>query len=304
MASSAAARTSPAAKDCPPEAEGIGAARPAMGAILWLASYPKSGNTWLRAFLANLLAGRREPVPLAELPSFCDDEALPERFTAAAGRPSTELSLGEIAALRPRVHAAIAASVAGTVLVKTHNCAGAYDGHPLHNPTVTAGAIYVVRNPLDLVLSMAHHFDLTVDAAIDWLASDDAATANDDLFVSQVLGSWTTHVASWTGAADSADLVLRYEDLLDRPLEQFTRVARLVGLGTDPRRISRAVRHASFATLAAMERRDGFIEATPRATAFFRQGSAQQWRIALNPAQVERVVAAHREQMKELGYLP
>lgn len=275
-----------------------------MGAILWLASYPKSGNTWLRAFLANLLADRPEPLPLAALPAYCDDEARPERFTAFAGRPSTELSIGEICALRPRVHAAIAASVDGTVLVKTHNCAGAYDGHPLHNPAVTAGSIYVVRNPLDVVVSMTHHFGLSVDAAIDWLASNDAATANDGLFVSQVLGSWTTHVASWTAAARPADLVLRYEDLLDRPVEQFARVARLVGLGGDAQRISRAVRHASFDTLAAMEQRDGFVEASPRSAGFFRQGAAQQWSGVLNPAQVQRVIGTHREQMQRLGYLP
>jgi hypothetical protein len=275
-----------------------------MGAILWLASYPKSGNTWLRAFFANLIADRQDPVPLAELPSFCDDEARPERYTAAAGRSSTGLGLSEICALRPGVHTAIAAGVTGTVLVKTHNCASAYDGYPLHNPTVTAGAIYVVRNPLDVVVSMTHHFGLTVDDAITWLASDDAATANDALFVSQVLGSWTTHVASWTAASGPASLVLRYEDLLSRPQEQFTRVAQLVGLGGDPQRIARAVDHASFATLAAMERSHGFIEASPRSPGFFRQGSSRQWRGALSTAQVERVVATHRLQMRRFGYLP
>jgi hypothetical protein len=275
-----------------------------MGSILWLASYPKSGNTWLRAFLANLLADRREPLPLAALSSSCEDEARPERFTAAAGRPSTDLSLGEICALRPRVHAAIATGTAGTVLVKTHNCAGAYDGHPLHNPAVTAGAIYVVRNPLDVVVSMTHHFGLSVDAAIDWLASDDAATANDGLFVSQVLGSWTTHVASWTGVASPASLVLRYEDMLEQPLVEFSRVARMIGLEGDAERISRAVRHASFSTLAAMERSEGFIEASPRSAGFFRQGSVQQWRGALSTVQVERVIARHGAQMRRLGYLP
>jgi hypothetical protein len=275
-----------------------------MGAILWLASYPKSGNTWLRAFLANLLADRPEPLPLSALPAYCDDEARPERFTALAGRPSSQLSLAEICALRPRVHAALAAGVDGTVLVKTHNCAGAYDVHPLHDPNVTAGAIYVVRNPLDVVVSMTHHFGLSVDAAIDWLASDDAATANDELFVSQVLGSWTTHVASWTAAARPADLVLRYEDLLQRPLEQFARVARLLGLGGDAQRVARAIRHASFDTLAALERRDGFVEASPRSGGFFRRGQARQWHGTLNPAQIERVTATHRDQMQRWGYLP
>ncbi len=147
-----------------------------MGNIVWLASYPKSGNTWLRAFLANLVAGGDAPVPLADLPQYCDDEARPEFFTAAAGRPSTTLSFDEICALRPRVHAAIAARSPGTRLVKTHNCAGFVERHPLHAAAVTAGAIYVVRDPRDVAVSLSHHFGLELDAAIERLGDDRVAT--------------------------------------------------------------------------------------------------------------------------------
>src|SRR5690242_336258 len=79
-----------------------------MGNIVWLASYPKSGNTWLRAFLANLIANRVDPLKPDELKNYADDEALPERFSELAGRPSHALDFGEIAALRPQVHALIA----------------------------------------------------------------------------------------------------------------------------------------------------------------------------------------------------
>ena len=112
-----------------------------MGNILWLASYPKSGNTWLRAFLANLVADRADPVPLDELPRYADDEANPDLFSALAGRPSVELGIDQIAALRPRVHAAIAQRAKGTRFVKTHNMAGTFNGHPLHNWQVSSGAI-------------------------------------------------------------------------------------------------------------------------------------------------------------------
>src|SRR5215510_13695471 len=115
-----------------------------MGNILWLASYPKSGNTWIRAFLANLVANKSEPVALNDLPRYCEDEGRPELFTMVAGKPSTELTLDEIIAARPRVHALIAANARGTRFVKSHNYAGALDGFPMHNPQVTAGAVYVV----------------------------------------------------------------------------------------------------------------------------------------------------------------
>ena len=137
-----------------------------MGNIVWLASYPKSGNTWIRAFLANLVANRSEPVALTDLPKYCEDEARPDLFGMIAGKPSTELSLDEIIALRPQVHALIAANARGSRFVKTHNFAGAMGGQPLHNASVTAGAIYVVRNPLDVAISMTHHFGITLDEAV------------------------------------------------------------------------------------------------------------------------------------------
>src|SRR5580765_857123 len=113
-----------------------------MGNIVWLASYPKSGNTWLRAFLANLIAGRATPVPLAELPRYADQDARPDLFSDVAGEPAARMYFARLCALRPRVHAHIAASALKTVFVKTHSAAGMHDGVPLHKPDVTARAIH------------------------------------------------------------------------------------------------------------------------------------------------------------------
>lgn len=273
-----------------------------MGNIVWLASYPKSGNTWLRAFLANLVADGAEPVPLAELPQYCDDEARPELFSALAGRPSTTLTFDEICALRPRVHVAIAAQAPGTRLVKTHNCAGFVERYPLHEASVTAGAIYVVRDPRDVAVSMSHHFGLDLDAAIERLGDDRVATANDALFVTQVLGSWSHHVRSWADLAGPRVVVLRYEDLLVNPVFEFTKAAGLLKLDDDRERIERAVRHASFAELSGQERAAGFAEASDKTTRFFRDGRAGQWREALTAEQSARVLARHGAQMSRFGY--
>jgi hypothetical protein len=273
-----------------------------MGNIVWLASYPKSGNTWLRAFLANLVADRDDPVPLADLPQYCEDEARPELFSALAGRPSTSLSFDEICALRPRVHAAIAAQSPGTRLVKTHNCAGFVERHPLHEASVTAGAIYVVRDPRDVAVSLSHHFGLDLDAAIERLGDNRVATANDELFVTQVLGSWSHHVRSWADLAGPRVIVLRYEDLLADPVAGFTQAARLLKLDGDRARVERAVSHASFKGLATQEDREGFAERSDKTARFFRDGSAGQWRTELTPAQAARVLARHGAQMARFGY--
>ncbi|TLY52448.1 MAG: sulfotransferase domain-containing protein [Gammaproteobacteria bacterium] len=266
-----------------------------MGNIVWLASYPKSGNTWLRAFLANLIANRSTPVPLAELPNYGRLEADPE--------PSTQMNFDALCALRPQVHAAIAAAAPRTVFVKTHSMAGVHDGVPLLTPQVSAGAICVVRNPLDVAISMAHHFAIDLDAAIDYLGDERAASQNTQLFVSEFLGSWSAHVKSWADMEGPRILVLRYEDLIEKPAKTFGRVAKLIGVD-DRARVERAVAHASFASLAGMERRDGFVEVPIKGQRFFRAGRINQWRDTLSREQVQRVIVRHCEQMQRFRYVP
>jgi hypothetical protein len=275
-----------------------------MGNIVWLASYPKSGNTWMRAFLANLVANRSTPVPLDELGNYCDDEARPELFAAVAGKPSTELTVDEIIELRPKVHALIAANARGSRFVKTHNYAGAVRGHPMHNMTVTAGAIVVVRNPLDVAISMTSHFGLTIDEAIERIGDVRVAGGNDGRFVTQFLTSWSLHVQTWADLASDRILVLRYEDLLEKPAKHFAKAAKLIGIGQDRARIERAVAHAGFANLASMEKQHGFREVSDKATRFFRVGRMNQWREKLTRDQIGAIVAAHREQMTRFKYVP
>jgi hypothetical protein len=280
---------------------------PRMGNIVWLASYPKSGNTWLRAFLANLVANRADPLRPDEIRDYTDSETRADRFSELAGRPNTELTIGEISALRPGVQALIAQRAQGTRLVMTHNFCGTFDGYPVFNWEVTAGAVYVLRNPLDVVVSMTHHFGLTLDEAIDRLGDDRVASINDEVAVSHVIGSWSSHVEGWADAAGRAPgkvIVLRYEDLLEKPAKHFAKAAKLIGLGQDKARIERAVKHTSFQTLSSLEQKHGFVEAVDEKTRFFFKGRANQWRETLSREQVQRIVDTHREQMQRFKYVP
>lgn len=277
-----------------------------MGNIVWLASYPKSGNTWLRAFLANFVANGEQPVSLDRLPHYCDDEALPDIYNELAGKSSADLTLDEIAVLRPQVQAQIAARSQGTRFVKTHNRMGMFNCHQLQNMSVTAGAIHVVRNPMDVAISMTHHFGLSVDEAIERLGNENVATRNENLFVTQILGSWSSHTKGWANSESPLPprLTLRYEDLLQNPGKHFAKVARFIGHGNDRARIDRAVRNSTFNNLFAMEKTHGFKEASDKSKRFFRAGRMGEWRDVLTRDQIERVITDHREQMKRFKYLP
>jgi hypothetical protein len=276
-----------------------------MGNICWIASYPKSGNTWVRAFIANYLENGARPVDLNALHELSQAEARAFRFARhAPGGDSQALELEEICALRTMVQAEMAAEAHGTTFVKTHNFHGAYRGYPLHHAAVTSGAIYIVRNPLDVAISLANYFSFSLDQAIDFMAEELTGTLNEAENVAQVISSWSLNVASWTAQANPSVLVLRYEDLLDKPLKMFRKVVSLMGLPADPGRLKKAVEFTSFRQLQAQERSTGFVERHEDAKQSLRSGRKGQCRAHRGKAQVQRIVADPGEQMARFRYLP
>lgn len=274
-----------------------------MGAIIWLASYPKSGNTWMRAFLHNLLMNAQEPVDINELHYFTLGEGNPRFYKPFAARPLNELPESEIMALRPKVHELLTQTSPDSVFVKTHHFLGEIDDMPLITMAHTAGAIYVVRNPLDVVLSYASHFGVSADRAIEELANNGNGSKPSDQNMRQYYGSWSLNVGSWTQNTLPTLHVVRYEDMQDRPSETFAGVARFLGLDPPRERLERAIANASFGALKTQEEAHGFVERTEHAR-FFREGQSGAWRTALSDRQVAKVVADHRQQMARFGYVP
>lgn len=275
-----------------------------MSNLLWLASYPKSGNTWVRAFLHNLLANPDAPFDINRMSAMTQGDSQARWFQPLDPRPPTGLSNAELARLRPRAHRLIAESSRETVMVKTHNALIAVEGVSMITLELTAGAIYVVRNPLDVALSYAHHLGTTLDAIIELMGRKDFATPASEHHVPEHQSDWSSHVQSWTQRPNPALHVVRYEDLKADPLARFTALARFLGIAAEQPRIEKAIRFSSFESLRAQEDRTGFIERTPVQDRFFRAGETGEWRKKLSPAQVKRLVERHRAQMKRFDYLP
>lgn len=275
-----------------------------MGRILWLASYPKSGNTWVRVFLANLIRGGGEAVDINRVGEATLAEPGTAGFALFDKRPWQQWSPAEIAAMRPRVQERIAATGEGVVPVKTHSAFVRDHGVPSINMAVSHGAIYVVRNPLDVAVSYAHHQGMALDAIIAIMNTSMFRTPTNATNVHEVMGSWSEHVASWTANPAPHLHVMRYEDMLADPRKAFRALARFMRIEADAARIDRAADNASFEKVRAMEAAGGFVERTPAQERFFRAGRAGEWREVLKPTQVEALVGAHRAQMARFGYLP
>lgn len=276
-----------------------------MGNLVWLASYPKSGNTWMRAFLYNYIEQPEQPGRLNALPDYFEDESKPRWYQSYF--PDQDLASvadQDLLAARPQAHQDIAASRAGSIFTKTHNFAGDFNGVPLHNFHVTAGAIYITRNPLDVVFSVADHFGLDMDGAMDFMADSDTGSPTNEANVAAYYGSWSMHVKSWTHQSHARVLVLRYEDMLHQPLRAFGQVVKLLNLPRSSRRLKMAIRFSSFTELRRQEQADGFAERSPNSERFFRRGQANQWRGRLQDEQVLRMLDDHGEQMRRFDYIP
>ena len=275
-----------------------------MGKIVWLASFPKSGNTWLRAFLHNLLADPKEAYDINALDTFCVSDSQARWYQQLDPRPPTALSLEEVAALRPRVHRLFTELGQPPIFVKTHMAMVELGGTPLITLDLSAAAIYIVRNPLDVVISHSHHYGADLDTTIDLLASEGTITNPSATHVAEYHGSWSEHVRSWTSRPSPGLHVVRYEDMLSAPNKSFAAIDRFLQLSSPRDRLERAIRRSSFKVLQEQEKRRGFREKTDVAERFFRAGKAGQWRTVLSRAQIDRVVDAHRDQMERFGYLP
>jgi hypothetical protein len=271
--------------------------------IVWLASYPRSGNTWTRNFLFRVLSGNElVPQDINALGEYTLWDVAGQRFERLLGKPLHSAARSEIAAARVTVQQQIADEADAAVFVKTHNALVLDRGHPTINMGATSGAIYIVRNPLDVVISFAHHFAIELDAAIDKMGRRGLETDITQHAVYEVYGSWSENVMSWTRKPHRAIYVMRYEDMLARPLDTFRGLCRHLLLDPSDAQLASAIELSSFEQAKAQEAQKGYRERPNQSKAFSRAGHAGQWRERLSEQQIRRIVTEHREQMARFDY--
>jgi len=271
--------------------------------LVWLASYPKSGNTWARIFLGNYLFNRRTPMPINQVHRLGVTDAAAECYHAAAkgafDRADPLLALK----LRGRMLRWVMSNDADINLIKTHAIKATLFGVEMIPASLSRSAIYILRNPLDMVLSYARQYGHTAEFAAAAIGREDNSIAGASGTVTQYLGSWSGHVKSWTRGRGFPVLVVRYEDMQADAAAAFTRVLKHIGVPPDPERVARAVQFSSFGELRKQEAETGFVERSPNSERFFHSGRSGQWRDELAPEAVERIRKDHGPVMRKYGYL-
>ena len=219
------------------------------------------------------------------------------------GKPLAACSREEIASVRHQVQREIADSVDGLAFVKTHHALVMDRKQPTLNFDVTSGAIYIVRNPLDVAISFAHHMGAPIDEAIAQMGKVGLETPISETSVYEVYGSWSQHVESWTRKPHRTIHVMRYEDMLNDPGATFGALVRHLLLTPGAEQLEQAIELSSFKRLRAQEEERGFREKPGSADRFFRAGTAGQWHSELSDAQIARIIEDHGPQMRRFGYL-
>ena len=278
-----------------------------MGDLIWLASYPKSGNTWMRIFLTNYWRDADNPVDINDLdvPWLVGRRSLFDQYT---GLKSSDLTMDEIDALRPEIYRHLAQQLDKTLVTKVHDAYQYLSArHPLFPPEITKGALYLIRNPLDVAVSYAVHCGASLDESIAWMKTDTSLASSShalSLQLRQRMLSWSDHVHSWVEGTEGFPVhVVRYEDMYAHPLATFAEVVTFIGTALDPARLEKAIRFSSFQVVRQQEQTKGYVERPPTMDFFFRKGQVGSWCTQLSQAQVKQIIADHHEVMQRFGYL-
>lgn len=279
-----------------------------MKAISWIASYPKSGNTWFRAFLTALIGKNIEGTILEKLEGG-PIASSKEIFELEAGVGSGDLTHREIQSIRPDVFRSYAKQTSQRLYLKIHDSRidPEFDLQ-LIPADVTQNAVYLVRNPLDIAGSWANHTGIDIEKATRSLLDDSHKLANDKSpkykdQLQQFLGNWSFHVQSWTEQTEFPTLTIKYEDLLEAPDCHFKRASQFLELENSETEIERAIDASRFKKLQKWENQHGFKEKPHKSKQFFRKGTSGSWREELPPSCVERIVDKHQATMQRFGYV-
>ncbi|KJV09956.1 hypothetical protein VZ95_08190 [Elstera litoralis] len=268
-----------------------------MSGIYWLASYPKSGNTWLRLLLHSYVAGGAAVDINGAAPDGWNVNGRTQ-FDEAVGLAASDLTDAEILAWWPAALQKWVQARAEPAYLKTHGMAAPWD--------FTRGAVYLVRDPRDVALSLARHTDRSLDTAIEIMGTRDKLMNRSRYWLQRRLlqswGSWSQNVESWLAPAPFPVHIVSYEAMRADPAAALSGLLPALGFQVDPGAIKAAVAATALETLQAQEAAKGFVEAEGP-NRFFGEGRVQGWRDRLTPAQIARIETDHGPVMRRLGYL-
>jgi aryl sulfotransferase len=275
-----------------------------MSGLTLLVSYPKSGNTWVRAFLSSIYSAG-EKVDINRL--MIQNAANRAQIASLIGIGTSDFCQNEEYRLRSPAFEYLAHRQ--DIILKVHEAMLPASNPPSlpFNEQSIRSVIYIVRDPRDVAVSFANHLGKTIDEIIRIMANHkyklESQRDTGRPQMPQLLSTWSNHFVSWVDRPRLSTLVVRYEDMHANPERSFMDILKFLNINVPGEILVRAINACRFETLRAQERERGFIERPPESTKFFHRGVANGWPEILSPGQANRIMADHNSVMQRLGYL-
>ena len=275
--------------------------------IIWLASYPKSGNTWFRSFLTAIQKNQQFDLNKMVTDGIFSGKNFVESILDVH---ADYLSKRQIEVYQRIAFTHLSETSSQKILLKIHDAFtfSEIDDLPLIPEAPSACAVYFVRNPLDVALSLANHVGKSVDYAIDKFLTNPIGglvgkrnSPNQQFH--QPLGTWSMHVESWLTKPSFPVHFMRYEDMKAKPFETFQAACQTMELSVTEEEIQLALEETRFEKLQEKERQGGFREKPSANRPFFFKGEVGRWKNELTQEQIDKIIQSNEPMMRHFGYL-
>ena len=279
--------------------------------IIWISSYPKSGNTWVRALLSSYFYSKDGNFhfdlleQIKEFPKHSD----------YLNEISVNRNLAEIAKeWIPAQRKLNLKHNNSPFFLKTHSAICNVEGSDFTDKENTLGAIYVVRDPRNVILSLSNHFDYSIEKSLEMICNKKQIITNptkeNRYFGFTVVSDWQNHYRTWKNFKLVEVKIVKYEDLILSPKNTFISILNFINkfmqVDIDEDRIKNVLMSTEFSKLQQSENKYGFKESSNMSgfnKKFFNLGPKNNWKNLLKKEIKEKIENHFKEEMKELGYL-
>ncbi len=281
--------------------------------IFWIASYPKSGNTWLRSLLSSYFYSRDGIFNQNLLENIAQ---FPERRHFVDfdydSKVVTDTSKFWIKA-QEKINENNKLN-----FFKTHNILGSINNENFTNKKNTAGALYIVRDPRNVITSIQNHYELTKDEALKFMLSEKKYIydyhTKDDFSDFQFISSWEKNYKSWLNQKIFPVKLIRYEDLNDKTLNILKEIIEFIQNTMEEKiefnylKAQNSVKSTNFENMKNIEQNHGFLESVlskndTKKIPFFHLGPKNNWKVMFDKNFQEKLNSIFENNLKELNYL-
>ena len=274
--------------------------------IIWLASYPKSGNTWVRIFINYLLFSNSKEIDInnIQIGQFPNKK----HFTSIINDFSDIKKI-----LENSIYAQDLLNLDGNLkFLKTHSANWKSDTNSFTNTSNTQGIIHIVRDPRNIITSLKNHFNKDeYEELLNFMVNEKkfigTKKVEKEFEVPTLISSWSNHYKSWKKLSKNY-LLIKYENLLKKKKDEFYRIVKFIESNTENRftdeQVQRAIDYCKFENLKNQEDTFGFKESpNTKNKKFFFLGPENNWRNIISKDIQKKIEYSFEKEMKELDYL-